>query len=102
MRCGFRVADAISWEPLAPHFSHRRETVLRKAIVGVLFLLVLLFAAVLGLGWAGLSAGLPTLDGNFEVAGLGAPVEVERDSLGVPTIRGENRKDVAYATGFVH
>src|SRR6516165_10995906 len=42
------------------------------------------------------------LDGNFEVAGLGAPVEVERDALGVPTIRGENRKDVAYATGFVH
>jgi penicillin amidase len=76
--------------------------VLRKAIVGVLFLLVLLIAAVLGLVWAALSASLPTLDGNFEVAGLGAPVEVERDSLGVPTIRGENRKDVAYATGFVH
>jgi len=76
--------------------------VLRKAIVGVLFLLILLIAAVLGLVWATLSASLPTLDGNFEVAGLGAPVEVERDALGVPTIRGENRKDVAYATGFVH
>lgn len=79
-----------------------KRTVLRKAIVGVLFLLVLLMAAVLGLVWAALSASLPTLDGNFGVAGLGAPVEVERDSLGVPTIRGENRKDVAYATGFVH
>jgi penicillin G amidase len=29
-------------------------------------------------------------------------VQVERDSLGIPTIRGENRKDIAYAMGFVH
>ncbi len=27
---------------------------------------------------------------------------MERDSAGVRTIRGENRKDIAYATGFVH
>src|ERR1700756_2004887 len=74
----------------------------RKAIVGVLSLLVLLIVAVLGLLWGTLSASLPTLDGNLESAGLQRPVEVERDSLGIPTIRGENRKDIAYATGFVH
>src|SRR5262249_44028412 len=79
-----------------------KRTMLRKVIVGVPLLLVFLIAAVLGLLWATLSASLPTLDGNLEAAGLGAPVEVERDSLGVPTIRGENRKDIAYATGFVH
>jgi penicillin amidase len=74
----------------------------RKAIVGVLSLLVLLIVAVLGLLWGTLSASLPTLDGNLEAAGLQRPVEVERDALGIPTIRGENRKDIAYATGFVH
>jgi len=74
----------------------------RKVIVGVLLLLVLLVVAFLGLVWGTLSASLPALDGNLEAAGLERPVQVERDSLGVPTIRGENRKDIAYATGFVH
>jgi len=87
---------------IAPASFTLKRTVLRKVIVGVLFLSVLLIAAVLGLVWAALSASLPTLDGNFEVVGLGAPVEAERDSPGVPTIPGENRKDVAYATGLVH
>jgi penicillin G amidase len=74
----------------------------RKVFVGVLLLLFLLIVAVLGLVWGTLSASLPTLDGDLEAAGLEHPVEVERDSLGIPTIRGENRKDIAYATGFVH
>jgi penicillin G amidase len=74
----------------------------RKIFVGVLLLLFLLIVAVLGLVWGTLSASLPTLDGDLEAAGLEHPVEVERDSLGIPTIRGENRKDIAYASGFVH
>jgi penicillin G amidase len=74
----------------------------RKVIVGVLLLLFLLIVAVLELVWGTLSASLPTLDGNLWAVGLQRPVEVERDSLGIPTIRGENRKDIAYATGFVH
>jgi penicillin amidase len=74
----------------------------RKFIVGVLLLVVSLIVAVLGLVWGTLSASLPALDGNLKAAGLERPVEVERDSLGIPTIRGENRKDIAYATGFVH
>ena len=74
----------------------------KKVFVGVLLLLFLLIVALLGLVWCTLSASLPTLDGNLEAAGLERPVEVERDSLGIPTIRGQNRKDIAYATGFVH
>src|ERR1700738_4740911 len=73
----------------------------RKIIFGLLLLLFLLIA-VLGLVWGTLSASLPTLDGDLEAAGLQRPVEVERDALGIPTIRGKNRKDIAYATGFVH
>jgi penicillin G amidase len=74
----------------------------RKVIVTALLLSVMLIVAVLGLVWGTLSASLPTLDGNLEAPGLERPVEVDRDSLSIPTIRGENRKDIAYATGFVH
>jgi penicillin G amidase len=74
----------------------------RKIFFGVLLLLFLLMVALLGLVWGTLSASLPILDGHLEAAGLERPVVVERDSLGIPTIRGQNRKDIAYATGFVH
>jgi penicillin amidase len=33
---------------------------------------------------------------------LGAPVTIQRDALGVPTIRGETRVDVARALGWLH
>jgi penicillin G amidase len=74
----------------------------RKIFFGMLLLFFLLMLAVLGLVWGALAASLPTLDGTLEATELERPVTVERDSLGIPTIRGENRKDVAYATGFVH
>lgn len=57
-----------------------------------------------GAGWLYLKlhASLPQLDGAATLAGSSAPVIVEHDVLGVPTIRGETRLDVARATGFVH
>ena len=45
---------------------------------------------------------LPVLDGSVSIAGLISTVVVEKDALGVPTVRGSNRLDVARATGFVH
>ena len=45
---------------------------------------------------------LPRLAGELMLADLNAPVIVQRDALGVPTIRGSNRLDVARATGFLH
>jgi len=62
---------------------------------------------VLGAGggfWASsrLRASLPQLDGRLELRGLTAPVIVTRDALGIPTIRGMTREDVARATGFLH
>jgi len=64
-------------------------------------LLLLLLLAALG-SWLFLRASLPQLDGQRSGAGLAAPVSIERDDMGVPLIRGQNRLDVAYATGFVH
>lgn len=49
-----------------------------------------------------LRASLPQMDGERALPGLGAPVRVERDALGVPVVRGGSRLDVARATGFLH
>ncbi|MFC4932277.1 penicillin acylase family protein [Massilia sp. GCM10023247] len=61
----------------------------------------LVLLALLGV-WLTLRASLAQLDGRVEAAGLAAPVTVARDEAGVPLIRGANRLDLAYATGFVH
>ena len=45
---------------------------------------------------------LPAIEGRIAVPGLAGPVTIERDALGVPTLTGSSRDDVAYATGFVH
>ncbi|MCD2519191.1 penicillin acylase family protein [Massilia sp. G4R7] len=68
---------------------------------GLLALLCLLLLAALG-AWLYLRASLAQLDGERRVPGLSAAVTVERDAAGVPLISGNDRFDVAYATGFVH
>lgn len=49
-----------------------------------------------------LTGSLPQLDGEQVLEGLSAQVTVERDALGVPTISGANRIDIARAAGFLH
>jgi penicillin amidase len=66
-----------------------------------LVLLVLGLLAMFG-AWLLLRASLAQLDGRHASAALAAPVTVARDDAGVPLIRGANRLDVAWATGFVH
>jgi penicillin amidase len=58
--------------------------------------------AALFWGWRQMRGSLPPLDGARALAGLAAPVKVERDALGVPTLTGANRNDVARALGFLH
>jgi penicillin G amidase len=74
---------------------------LRVLLYGLLLLSVLSVAAAF---WARsqLRGSLPQLDGSIPVSGLSAPVRVTRDALGIPTIQGRNRADVARATGFLH
>ena len=77
------------------------RTVLRwllRGLAAVVLLLVLLATAA----WWTLGRSLPVLDGARPLAGLGAEVSVTRDALGVPTVRGASRLDVARATGFLH
>ncbi|MGH6692176.1 MAG: penicillin acylase family protein, partial [Gammaproteobacteria bacterium] len=73
----------------------------RAALIVLGLILVLGVAAGI---WARgrLRASLPQLDGTLQVAGLSAPVTVARDALGIPTIRGASRADVARAIGVLH
>ena len=69
------------------------------------WLLVVVFVAGLaaaGYAWWRLRASLPALDGEMRLAGLESPVTVARDTLGIPTITGASRADVAMALGVVH
>ncbi|MEM1116535.1 MAG: penicillin acylase family protein [Bacteroidota bacterium] len=70
-----------------------------KIVFVVLLVLVLLGAVGV---WTTVRASLPDLEGEVALGGLGAAVTVERDSLGIPTITGESRADVARALGYVH
>ncbi|RLV60679.1 penicillin acylase family protein [Parashewanella curva] len=45
---------------------------------------------------------LPQLNGSITTSVIKHPVDVTRDSQGVPTITGKSRADVAFATGYLH
>ncbi len=53
-------------------------------------------------GWLFLRASLPRLDGTLALEGLDAPVSIERDARGMPTVRAQSRADLAFATGYLH
>jgi penicillin amidase len=77
----------------------------RRLLLAFLILLTAVALATLGgVAWVRrhLVLSLPRMDGTLALAGLTAPVRIERDALGVPTIHGANRRDVALATGFLH
>jgi penicillin amidase len=79
-----------------------RRGAVKSWSVRILFGLLALLALVLLAAWLYLRASLPQLDGARRAAGLNAAVTVMRDDHGVPLIAGNNRHDVAYATGFIH
>src|SRR5262249_30850816 len=78
----------------------------RRRVLLSLGSLLLLTGTLVGGGWLYvrhvLTTSLPLLDGDVRVDGLAAPVRVERDGHGIPTIRAANRDDALFALGFVH
>ena len=73
-----------------------------RLLASALSFLALAVLAAGGWYYTRIRASLPQLDGNATVTGLSGAVTVERDALGVPTIRGENRPDIARALGWLH
>ncbi|HEY5765668.1 MAG TPA: penicillin acylase family protein, partial [Candidatus Deferrimicrobiaceae bacterium] len=47
-------------------------------------------------------SSVPPRTGTLSVPGLHSPVEILRDSWGVPHITAENDHDLYFAQGFVH
>ncbi|MBA4142697.1 MAG: penicillin acylase family protein [Nitrosospira sp.] len=68
------------------------------------FLLALLMLSLLlaGAAWLVLRGSLPRYEGAVDVAGLSAPVTVERDALGSVTLRAQDHGDLVRALGYVH
>jgi penicillin amidase len=73
-----------------------------RLLAGVLSLIALGAAIAGAWFYSELRASLPQLDGTAIIPGLTGPVTVERDALGVPTLHGRTRADVARALGFLH
>jgi penicillin amidase len=68
----------------------------------ILLVVVLLPVAVGVALFLWLRTSLPQTSGTLTLAGIAAPVTVERDESGVPTIRAGSARDAAFALGFVH
>ncbi|MBG6082445.1 penicillin acylase family protein [Rubrivivax gelatinosus] len=75
----------------------------RWLIVAISVVIGVATAAALAL-WLALRASLPQLDGSVLVGGaaMSQRATLQRDALGVVAIEASNRRDIAFATGFVH
>ncbi|MEO8737484.1 MAG: penicillin acylase family protein [Edaphobacter sp.] len=94
----------------APYFekhdlaAHRRRIFLRT--IAILLSLIVILAAVIFIGgrsWSrkAMRDSLPQIDGTLSIAGLSAPVTVQRDAHGVPHIHAATLDDLIVAQGFV-
>ena len=72
----------------------------------LLLLVLIVFAVLVVAGGvyarSEVRGSLAQLDGTAQVPGLTADVRIDRDALGVPTITGATREDVARGLGFLH
>lgn len=73
-----------------------------RPLLAVAIFALVLALTLLAVGWQQLGASRAQLDGERTLAGLRAPVDVERDDHGTVTVRAEDRFDQARAVGFVH
>ncbi len=77
-------------------------TRLPRLLLRLFVLLLLLLAVAAATGWWLMRGSLAMLDGELALPGLSAPVQVERDALGMVTIRAANESDAARALGYLH
>jgi penicillin amidase len=73
---------------------------LKKLLIGLLALVAIVLVALLGGRWWLARSADPGRDASL--AGLRAPVEVWRDSMGVPHVWARGEEDLFRALGYVH
>jgi penicillin G amidase len=71
-------------------------------LVRPLLVITLPLALIVAGAWFWLSTSLPETMGTISLQGLTDPVEIVRDSHGIPHIFAKNDADAAFALGFVH
>ena len=65
-------------------------------------ILVLLIIVSVGAGYLWLRTSLPLIDGEIQLSGLRASIEVIRDRNAIPHIRAQSEHDAYFALGFIH
>ena len=96
------VAEAPAPPATSRATRRRRLALALRALAAVVLLAILVLAGLGAWAWDELQGSLPHMSGRVVLAGLGAAVTVERDALGVPTVRAHDRLDAARALGFLH
>jgi penicillin amidase len=76
--------------------------VARKVVVGILVLILAVSVLLLILIPYNIIRSFPKTEGQIQVPGLDAPVDVYRDSYGVPQIYASTPHDLFFAQGYVH
>jgi len=83
----------------------RRRRIFARSIVFFTTLVVIVVATIFFFGrhWVhkAMADGLPQVDGSLAIAGLSAPVTVQRDAQGVPHIRAASLDDLVFAQGYI-
>lgn len=92
--------DAASPEPSSPPGPWRRR--LLRGLLGLLALALVVVLIAAGVLARRLHRSLPQLEGERVVAGLAGEVRIERDALGVVTLKGSDRAAVLFGLGFAH
>ena len=75
---------------------------LKNTLLGIFFILLLIFATLSTWLYSQIDSALPQLDGKRTLYGLSTSATIERDKHGIATIKANNRLDLAVATGFIH
>lgn len=73
-----------------------------KGLIKLILVVTPLLVMAIGGGMLWLSRSQAPVDGQMEIAGLGADITIARDGNGVPHIKAATRADVAAGLGFVH
>ena len=88
---------------LTPARTHRGR-LFRRVLLGLVGLALLCLLAAFGTRlWLrhAMHAALPQIDGDLHLAGLAAPVTVQRDAHGIPHLQAGSIDDLLFAQGYV-
>jgi penicillin amidase len=82
------------------YYVSRRKKWLDVLAIGAGAVALLAIVATFAAGWL-VQRSFPQTSGEISLPGLGGPVEVVRDDLGIPTIEATTSHDLFYAQGYV-